>query len=366
MSNRDKILILMPTLYVGGSELQVRHIIDGLEKNNKNVIVLIENGSPADEQNMKYVSLHPRVEFVFLEQNTFHKNEKNLRNKISSLLCIMTWIIKNAKKKGIRWAMFTNLTGLITVPICRMLQIKVLFNERNPGIKMCDSFIKRTCLKMCNKIVANSVSASEYMSKCLGVNVECINNGVKVRENLAESAVEGNTILVPARVTRIKNQMVVAKAIKELGELKELKVLFAGQFEEQDYVDEIKTFIEQNKLKEKIQFLGYVKNVQELYDKARLIILPSFEEGTPNVMLEAYMNKKMCLASNIIMNKHVACDDRILFDVDNSVELAQKIRWILSLDENSKQELIQKNYNFVIENYSLEKMQKRYIEIFAE
>lgn len=364
MSKRDTILILMPTLFVGGSELQVRYIIEGLEETGNKTIVLVENGEPEDELNANYIEQHSDVSFIFLKQHTFLKNEKNKKNKIKSLICISKWILMNGKKEQIKWAMFTNLTGLLVVPICRLMGIKVLFNERNPGIKMCDNMLKRFCLKMCNKVVANSKSAAEYMSKVLNRNVECINNGVNISEKDKSLKTESdNTILVPARITHIKNQMVLAKAMNLLKDLN-LKVFLAGHLEETDYADEIKQYIQKYNLQEQVIFLGYVNNIQDLYNQARLVVLPSREEGTPNVMLEAYLNKKLCLASDIIMNRNATCDERILFNVDDDQELADKIRWILNLSNNEKDDLLQKNYYFVKEHYSLSVMQKKYLAIF--
>lgn len=356
----------MPTLFAGGSERQVRYIIEGIEKAGLNVIVLVENGSREDEHNKSFILAHKKVKFFFFEQQMFSEADKNKVNKLKSLSFIAFWILRNGKRENVKWAMFTNLTGLALVPICRSMKIKVLFNERNPGIKMCNNPAKRICLKMCNKVVSNSKSASAYMSKILKRKVECINNGLEVPESISNQEKIGIfTILVPARITKIKNQMLVVKAICILQGKLEFKVMFAGQAEDDKYVSEIKEYIRKYKLEEHVSLLGYVSDMRKLYNMASLIILPSYEEGTPNVILEAYMYRKLCLASDIVMNRDIACDSRILFDMNNPEKLAEKIMWIKGLDESKKTEMIETNYQFVRNNYNLSVMQCKYIEVFS-
>lgn len=364
MVQREKILILMPALFVGGSELQVRYIIEGLAEARKKVVVLIENGNLNDEQSRRYIESHPNVKFIFLEQNTFKKSDKNLRNKIKALTCIYIWIIKNSLKENIKWVMFTNLTGLLAVPLCRICGIRVLFNERNPGIKMCNNFFKRFCLRLCTKIVANSQSAAHYMTLTLKREVECINNGIKIQGERKYTYLGNNTILVPARITKVKNQLLVIKALRLLNEFDNFKLLLVGQIEDENYYDMLCRYVSENDLEQEVFFTGYVSNMQDIYNQADLVILPSLEEGTPNVMLEAYRNQKLCLASDIVMNKNASCDDRILFSLNSPDKLAEKVRWILSLSSIQKEEMIEKNYQFVLENYSLAVMQERYVDIF--
>ena len=366
---KDGVLFLMPYLFFGGSERQVRYIIEGLEQNKTPVVVLVENGSPKDKEIYQYINEHPDIQFKFFNSKIEDVNEKNLFNKIKSLYTILFWMCKNIKKYNISWVMFTNLTGLVTVPFCKMLGCKILFSERNPGIKMCNNIIKRRLLLCCDKIVANSVSASQYMTKILKVKVECINNGIKILDSFdkKDAIVKKDDIikiLVPARITPVKNQYVILKAVKKIRDVISLQVQFVGQIEDEEYNKKLRSYVNQHHLDQEVFFLGYTNDIQYYYDQADLVILPSYEEGTPNVLLEAYLNNKKCLASDIIMNRDVCTDKNILFSVDDSEMLAEKIIWILILKNEKIEELLRKNYNFVCENYDLKKMQQKYIEIF--
>ena len=358
-------LILMPQLFMGGSERQVRYIAEGLEKQNSPITVLVENGTGTEVETKQYISEHKGIRFEFLGLSAINTVDKTVKNKIKSINLIYKWIYQNGKKY--KWVMFTNLTGLLCVPVCKAKGIKILFNERNPGIKMCNSAIKRKLLKMCNKVVANSKNAAVYMSTVLGIKVDCINNGI-LEKDLPRKVDEADDlfILVPARINPVKNQLVVLKAINELRDKIKVHCCFAGQIENQVYYNELLDYVKEKNMSDCVKFPGYVRNIEDLYAMTDIVILSSYEEGTPNVVLEAFLNKKLCLASNIVMNRDIVVEDEILFNPDDAEMLERKIEWIRLLDEYNKNDLLKKQYEFVKTNYSIEVMQNKYLDIFME
>lgn len=361
----DKVLVLMPYLFRGGSEKQVRYIIEGFEKETIPVIAIIENGNENDEVTCKYINQHKGIKFVFFKANYDKKNQKTYGNKIRNIIYLLNWLAKNIKKEKIGFVMYTNLTGLITVPICKLMGCFVLFNERNPGVKMCNNVFKRILLKSCDKVVANSKSACQYMQCKLNISVECINNGIKpLTLNNKMKRKNKISILIPARINPIKNQMIIMKALNILKNEGTYECIFAGEIEDKKYFDELIKFRDEHNIQNEVVFKGFVSDMQVLYTEADLVILSSYEEGTPNVVLESYLNSKLCLASDIVMNKDIAVEQKTLFDVNDEKMLADKILWILHLDDNKKAELLKKQKNFVINNYGIEKMQNKYIDIY--
>lgn len=367
----NKVLILMPQLFIGGSEKQVRYIAEGLEKAEIPTTILVENGTGEDTEEKAYIQSNPGLNFVFLGMKILKNEDKTKSNKFKSLKALYGWLIKNGR--DYQWVMFTNLTGLTCVPACKLLRIKVLFNERNPGIKMCDSLWKRFLLKRCNKIVANSNSAAKYMTRILQRKVEVINNGVVEKTDKQNAGLYHPSkikILSPARINPVKNQLVILKALNELihnhatKEEINISCVFAGQIEDEAYYDSLIEYIENNDLKDIVTLPGYVSDMDQLYANSTVVILSSREEGTPNVILESALRKKRFLASNIIMNSDVVQDTRLLFAVDDSHQLAEKIEWISSLRDDEIEKILYKEYAYVKEHYSLTTMQERYIDIF--
>lgn len=358
----SSVLILMPLLFAGGSEKQVRLIAQGLAKKGLPVTLLIENGVAEDYKS--FIDENKNIDFVFLKGKINNEEDKTVLKKILALARIWCWLLRHCSRKTYSWVMFTNLTGLFCVPFVKIRGSKVLFNERNAGAKMCNSKVKRVLLNLCTKIVANSRNASAILSETLHRNVECINNGVSVVR------LPGNTkslgyILVPARVTSIKNQMVVLKSLLHFAPEQRPKVVFAGVQNDSTYQNQLDSFIDSHGLRECVEFVGYASNIAQYYSEAGIVILPSYEEGTPNVLLESYAMKAFCLASDIVMNRDVCVNDKILFSPDDDESLSRRITWAFGLSDEEKQVILDKNYDFVMKNYSIEVMQDRYYALFS-
>jgi glycosyltransferase involved in cell wall biosynthesis len=84
-------------------------------------------------------------------------------------------------------------------------------------------------------------------------------------------------VLLPARIVEGKGHIDLIKASAG----REWDIWFAGDGEYRDYVMSI---CRDNK---KIKFLGWVSNMRDLYMKASVVVLPSYSEGLPIVLLEA-------------------------------------------------------------------------------
>ena len=358
----SSVLILMPLLFAGGSEKQVRLIAQGLAKKGLSVTLLIENGT--SEEHQSFIAENKNIDFVFLKGKINNEEDKTFFKKFLALVRIWSWLLRHCNRKTFSWVMFTNLTGLFCVPFVKIKGSKILFNERNAGAKMCNSKIKRALLHLCTKIVANSQNASTILSETLHRNVECINNGVSV-DRLPDNAKSLGYILVPARVTTIKNQMVVLKSLLHFTPAQRPKVVFAGVQNDSVYQDQLDSFIDLHGLHDCVEFVGYASNIAQYYREAGIVILPSYEEGTPNVLLESYAMKAFCLASDIVMNRDVCVNDNILFSPDDDESLSRLITWAFELSNEEKQVVLDKNHDFVMKNYSVEVMQDRYCTLFS-
>lgn len=350
----------MPILFAGGSEKQVRLIAQGLAKNGVPVTLLIENGTPEEHKSFAAEN----IDLVFLKGKINNEEDKTFLNKFLALVRIWCWFLLHCNKKKFSWVMFTNLTGLLCVPFVKIKGLKILFNERNAGKKMCNSKVKRILLGWCTKVVANSKNASTILSKTLHRDVECINNGVTI-DHLNGNTQSLGYVLVPARVTSIKNQMVVLRSLLHFNPAQRPQVIFAGVQNDSIYQEQLDTFISSSGLLDYVKFVGFTSNITQYYSEASVIVLPSYEEGTPNVLLESYAMKAFCLASDIVMNRDVCVNGKILFPPDDDKRLSQLIAWALELSNEEKQSILDKNYEFVVKNYSIEVMQKRYCTIFS-
>lgn len=359
----------MPLLFRGGSEKQIRLIIEDINKRRLPLSVVVESSDASmHEAENKFISENSAVDFVLLNTGAidakYHGMVKKYATKLISLRILSKSLKAEIREKNIGTAMVTNLTGLVMVPLFNRLNCCVIYNERNPGVRVCSSSWKKKLLNRCYKVIANSKYAAEYMSKSLGREIEVFNNGVTQMEviNRPEKA-NRFRIIVPARISGVKNQMVIIKAVNLLKDMLKIEVTFAGVVEDEAYYKELLRFIKENKIESYFRFIGFTSDIYKYYEKSNLLILSSYEEGTPNVILESFMCYLPVLASNIPMNADCIQEKSWLFDPNNEQELARKILMIKSLENEKIQGILQKNHEYVMENYAINTMQEKYCEL---
>ena len=100
-------------------------------------------------------------------------------------------------------------------------------------------------------------------------------------------------------------------------------------------LDEIKTFIVQNKLENKVILPGYVSKAEAslLYKNARIYVFPSLDEGFGIPILEALSFSLPVICSDIDVFKEIGGDYVDCFKVGDSISLSEKIISVLDSDK---------------------------------
>jgi glycosyltransferase involved in cell wall biosynthesis len=115
----------------------------------------------------------------------------------------------------------------------------------------------------------------------------------------------------------------------------------------------------------KTHFLGYVENVNEVLYETDIFVLPSFQEGLPNVILEAGTIGTSVICSNIPGNNDIINNKNgILFDLNSDKDLSDKIKYLL-IDDKKRNEMALKLKKHVNNNYSIHKISKKYFDIYS-
>ena len=364
-------LLIMPALFSGGAEKQYRYIMSEIADKNRKVVVLLLNlPLKGEEEKTKiFIDEHKNIEFYQLDGNVLNCNKNSkisiFLNKIIALYKQWRWIHSYLKNNRINVVMFSYVTQLLLTPFFNKNNIKIIFNERNTGRQICDKAFKIKLLKKCFAIIANSKYAANYIEERTGLDVEIYNNGMEKKkiEHLTHNFF---VITVPARIVKIKNQMLVLKSLNLMENKQDIRIKFAGITEDEQYERELKNYIEKHNLQENVEFMGYVNNMNSLYEQTDILILPSFEEGTPNVLLEAYMYRLFPLASNIPMNKDCCLYEELLFDPNDPQMLANKIDLVRKqLLVKDVKKVLDSNELYVNSEYSIKKLKERYSRLLG-
>lgn len=118
-----------------------------------------------------------------------------------------------------------------------------------------------------------------------------------------------------------------------------------------------------------VDFLGLIKNktkLLSLISNASLFIFPSSLEAMSMMLLEAASVKTPIISSNIIENSDIFSPDEVLFhEVDDSKDLALKIKW--AIDNKEKMQVkADKAFLKLITNYNWKAISKEYSMLFQK
>ncbi|MCH4823805.1 glycosyltransferase [Gramella lutea] len=125
--------------------------------------------------------------------------------------------------------------------------------------------------------------------------------------------------------------------------------------------------IKNNGLKETVFLLGFRKNIPELLSASDCVVLSSLVEGVPGVILEAAVQEKPTVASNVGGVKEVLIDEQTGFIIDNF----DKDRFRNKIVEICENETLRKTLgtnarNLVVEQFNPKKNARKFEELYAD
>ncbi len=354
----ERFLLLTPEYIWGGAETQFRYFIAYAEKHKKKLDVIIEHRFKEEDPNLKKDA--ERMKTVrFFEMNEYDAySEKFVKD-------IIIHILQNIFKVKYKACLIHYTPDLAVAPFLRLLGIKVIYSERNDASVLENNSYYRRCLKFCKGITANSKYAQKALEALTGRKVIFIRNGKPMLEPLEmKVSREIQNILVPCRVFPVKNQMMVLQFIKENKSFTG-KAVFAGRIEDKTYFRKLLRFIEANYLQDRVEFMGQVEDMKELYQSADLVVLPSLLEGTPNVVLEAYLYYRPVIVSDSKTVKGVVTDPGMRFSLRGTKGIDKCINYIQSLSDEEYRLMLKKNREYVLDKYNVEKMTESYFQLLG-
>ncbi len=236
---------------------------------------------------------------------------------------------------------------------------KYLYKIITPIIKII--WRKASCL------IAKCKTEKEMILNILPkLNVNIIHNGVdtaKFHPKQETLTIENPLkIICPARLIKRKGQEILIKAIHKLkSENINFQVFMIGDGDEkQNYIH----LTEQLNLTENIFFLSYIsrQEIIKYYQLAQIFVLPSYNEGMSNALLEAMASANVPIVTNVggteeLVNK----DNGFIFNTGNYIELYEILKQI-SL--NTEQLIgLSRNALRTAQQFTWTRIVQQYIEI---
>lgn len=180
---------------------------------------------------------------------------------------------------------------------------------------------RKELFKMYNysyKVVTVSKWCKQDLAEHYGVRknkIEVIYNSVNAREEYDDTERKENIILVVGRLHNVKQQWHIIRAFRNvLNEIADAKLVIAGAGENGRY---LKSLSRKMKIDEQVVFKGYVSDIGELYQQAKIVAFSSASEAFPCSVIEAISNGVPVVASDCpgglreVITYNEPCDERV-------------------------------------------------------
>lgn len=275
-TNIEKLLIITPALTMGGMERASVNFANSIAKKGKEVyLVVVFKKNHFFEIDKRVKIIEP--ENFNISKLSIFKTIKFIRNSILEINPITTIVIGQ-------------FYGALTMLGAIGLKNNVYISERSsPLLKwpLRQRIVNRLSywLKSPDGIIAQTNIAKSYQQKYYGkkVKIEVIPNPLR-KIKLYPQIVRENNILAVGRFNDpLKGFDLLIESfalLKDTG----WRLVFAGGDEEGE---DLKKLADEYGVLDKIKFLGKVKNIDEVYARAGMLVMPSRSEGFPNALCEA-------------------------------------------------------------------------------
>ena len=177
-------------------------------------------------------------------------------------------------------------------------------------------------------------------------------------------------VLYLGRIHEIKGLDVLVKAfrfVKDAGDFGNAVLVFAGS--DDGYLNKLKSLVYQANLSSNVIFTGplYGNDKLAAYVDSDVVVLPSYYETFPNVVLEAYGCSKPVIASNVESISDIVSHGNtgLLFDSGNAEKLAEKILYLLA-NPQIAMEMGRRGRNLVESKFSINKVVDSFELLFEE
>ncbi len=232
-------------------------------------------------------------------------------------------------------------------------------------------FLAKFSLKTINHIYSCSYGLKKFYEKAGIVTenkIHVIQHGFDyplILENENNTIQNSLELVIVGRVIERKGHHFVIDCMSELiKKFPNLKLVIVG---DGDAEQQLKTKVNKLKLEKYVVFEGYKTNVREYLGHASIVLVPSYAEGLPLVIFEAFSVKKPVIAFDTIgCNEAIKNNENgILITPFNINELSKAIEYLL-LNLDVRIRLGENGYFKLQEHFSLKRMTEETYSFYSK
>ena len=349
MNIMNNIVFLHSSSELYGSDRSLLNLVKNLDKDKFNITVILPDDGPLVDK----INSFDNVEVIINELAVLRRKNLSLSGMSKYFIELMRSIkfINNLIKEKSIDIVYTNTSvifvGGISAKICK---VKSVWHIREIIKSKYERFIVSKIVNIFSDyIIANSKATAEAISKNKD-KVKVVYNAIDIEKNsdlkgidefykeVAATIVKSNNkikIGMAGRINRWKGQKLFVDMAKLVSEENDnVEFLIAGDvYKGEDYIlDDLKGYILESGVKDKIGLLGQVDNMSNFYKKLDIFVLPSIQpEPFGLVVIEAMNNKLPVVATNHggpveIIDNNI---DGFLVDYKDAREMAQVVNKLI-------------------------------------
>ena len=356
MSDKLKILHVVPTLKKDGAEVQLAELFKEIDNVHIELFTfdLYQNGHSISN-NLENINIYSEssIKSIFFLNRIIKNNDYDI---VHSHLPKSDLIIGFLKlfNKGIK----------------HVVSVHAQYGTRKGENKfkyLIANIVWKKILNNSNGVIAISNKINRWLISERGIKQDLVSTiyyGVKINDRPFRNK-HGNTIGMAARILPWKGW---DKVLETAFYLKKLNVNFklklAGS-DDEGYVENIKTMIQEYQLEDNIEIYDHFSNIDEFFSQLDLFLFLSESEGFGLVVLEAIENNVAVVCSNISpLNEFVINIENCLVERNNTLEIANILRGYFDNEQEKLDQVQSRQKDFIVQNFSIENTAKSFEKFY--
>ena len=356
MSDKLKILHVVPTLKKDGAEVQLAELFKEIDNVHIELFTfdLYQNGDSISN-NLENINIYSEstIKSIFFLNRIIKNNDYDI---VHSHLPKSDLIIGFLKlfNKGIK----------------HVVSVHAQYGTRKGENKfkyLIANIVWKKILNNSNGVIAISNKINRWLISERGIKqdlISTIHYGVKINDRPFRNE-HGNTIGMAARILPWKGW---DKVLETAFYLKKLNVNFklklAGS-DDEGYLENIKTMIQEYQLEDNIEIFDHYSNIDDFFSQLDLFLFLSESEGFGLVVLEAIENNVAVVCSNISpLDEFVINVENCLVERENTQEIANILRGYFDNEQEKLDQVQSRQKDFIVQNFSIENTAKSFEKFY--
>ena len=353
-----KILFTLPNLKTAGSAREMLNIVERLDKNTFEAWVGLQEGGGELFDQVIARNIPIVVQPFLIDEGT------SLLTKIRKARAYA----KNFKKMGFDiWQSFNWSSDFSEAFVARWSGAKYVYVKKNMnwGRKAwkTKTMLSSAVVARNKTMLTTFFDNKKYRKKVYhihgGVDIEKFKPGfdMSLRKDYGVPD-DVFMVCIVAQIVRSKDQ---ATLIRAVAKVEKAYLLMAGAIRDKEYKEELDSLIRQLNVKDRVQFVGNVSDVNGLLNASNAFVLPTsmhggHEEGCPVAVLEAMASGTPCIVSDVAGNRDLIEHGKngLMFNPERTEQLADCIRELIAKPGYGKA-LAEKALDKAYLEYSLDK-----------